>query len=396
MLNESLIPINNAGFELTVLPDGGYTLEPPPGWIAYNPDGLLPAIREISPENITSNIDTFNPTANFFNQVPEGENIANISLIQSPGSGIAGLTQTLDAVVAANTKYTLTVDVGSAAGNFFGFDLTGSPGYRVELLAGDEAIAVDNNSLTLEDGKFTTTTVTYTAAVGESILGKNLGIRLVNLLNGGGVEVDFDNVQLKAEAFTVSPITTNQTLFGSSNSTTLNGGLGNDTIFGNGLATIIFGGDGNDKIYGSAKDEYLSGGAGNDTIYGNGGFDTIYAGGGNNFIYGGSQADRIYAGAGNDTIFANGGGDFINSGAGLDTIFLGGKATVTLEKGEGYDTIKNFELGSSRFMIGSLLNDLSFADSAGGVRIFAGNDLLAVVSNQSASTFRSNVGGIFA
>ncbi|MBW4570446.1 MAG: hypothetical protein KME31_21190 [Tolypothrix carrinoi HA7290-LM1] len=75
---------------------------------------------------------------------------------------------------------------------------------------------------------------------------------------------------------------------------------------------------------------------------------------------------------------------------------MGGKATVTLEKGEGYDTIKNFELGSSRFMIGSLLNDLSFADSAGGVRIFAGNDLLAVVSNQSASTFSSNVGKIFA
>jgi serralysin len=72
-----------------------------------------------------------------------------------------------------------------------------------------------------------------------------------------------------------------------------------------------------------------------------------------------------------------------------------GKATVALQVGEGYDTINNFELGSGTFIVSNLLNNLSFADSVNGVGIFAGNDLLAVVSSQSASTFRSNVGGNF-
>jgi hypothetical protein len=86
---------------------------------------------------------------------------------------------------------------------------------------------------------------------------------------------------------------------------------------------------------------------------------------------------------GNDTIYGNG-------GAGNNTIFLGaGDAAIALNRG-GFDTVNNFQLGSSRFFVGSLLNDLSFADSSSGVRISAANDLLAVVSNQSASTFSSN------
>jgi hypothetical protein len=59
-----------------------------------------------------------------------------------------------------------------------------------------------------------------------------------------------------------------------------------------------------------------------------------------------------------------------------------GKATVALQVGEGYDTINNFELGSGTFIVSNLLNNLSFADSVNGVGIFAGNDLLAVVSSQ--------------
>ncbi|MBD2608343.1 nucleoside hydrolase [Scytonema hofmannii FACHB-248] len=186
-------------------------------------------------------------------------------------------------------------------------------------------------------------------------------------------------------------------VYGSDARDVISGLSGDDIIYGNGGEDTLLGGYGNDTIYGSASNEFISGGVGNDTIYGNGGLDTIYAGEGDNLIYGGSQADRIFAGSGNDTIYANGGGDFINSGAGLDTVYLGtGKATVVLEAGQGYDTINNFELGSSTFIVGNLLNDLTFADESNGVRIFAGNDLLAVVSNQSASTFSSNVGGIFA
>lgn len=35
-----LASIENAGFEEIVLEDGDFTIEPPPGWELYNPDGI--------------------------------------------------------------------------------------------------------------------------------------------------------------------------------------------------------------------------------------------------------------------------------------------------------------------------------------------------------------------
>ena len=126
-----------------------------------------------------------------------------------------------------------------------------------------------------------------------------------------------------------------------------------------------------------------------------GGNDILIGGTGDDLIFGGAQADIILAGSGNDTIFANGGNDLINSGVGLDTVWLGeGAATVVLDQGDGNDIIQNFQLGSTRFKVSSL-SDLSFTDSANGVQIFQKDDLLAVVSSQSASTFSANASQIF-
>jgi Ca2+-binding RTX toxin-like protein len=151
----------------------------------------------------------------------------------------------------------------------------------------------------------------------------------------------------------------------------------------------------NDTIAGTAGSESINGGNGNDVIYGNGGKDTLIGGAGNDLIYGGSAVDKILAGAGNDTIFGNGGDDFINSGAGFDTVWLGaGAATVVLESGQGYDTIKNFQLGATQLKVGSLDN-LTFDDSADGAQIFQSDTLLAVVSWQSASNLSNNARDIF-
>lgn len=214
--NSFIIPIVNPGFEDPILADGGFTLEPPTGWTAYNPDGLFPVNPivdpTVAPTTITSNIDAFNPTLDYYpNGIPEGENVGNVSLVQAPGSGIAGLAQTLDTVLAANTKYTLMVDVGSAVGDFLGFDLTGSPGYRVELLAGDTVLAAEQNNVFFKDGTFETSTVTFTATPDNLYLGQNLGIRLINILQGPGVEVDFDNVRLNAQ---VIPVCEHEVLLG--------------------------------------------------------------------------------------------------------------------------------------------------------------------------------------
>lgn len=174
----------------------------------------------------------------------------------------------------------------------------------------------------------------------------------------------------------------------------IDGRGGNDIINSNGGADVLLGGGGNDQIAGSSDHDYIDGGSGSDTLFGNGGEDTLIGGNGSDTIYGGSDADRILGGAGNDTIFANGGGDFVDTGVGQDTVWLGGEATLVLETGSGFDTINNFQLGSTLFSV-SDVNALSFVDSSAGARIEQGGDLLAVVSWQSASTLSNNVDAIF-
>jgi Peptidase family M1 domain/RTX calcium-binding nonapeptide repeat (4 copies)/Peptidase M1 N-terminal domain len=170
-------------------------------------------------------------------------------------------------------------------------------------------------------------------------------------------------------------------------------------IYSDTLASIpelgLFAGTlGDDTLFGTSADETYSGLNGNDIIYGNGGMDKLFGNSGDDLIYGGAQADRILGGTGNDTIYANGGGDFVDSGAGSDLIWLGGAATVVLAAGEGYDTVKGFQLGTTQFQIGST-ETLSFMDSGEGAQIFQGEDLLAVVTWQSASVLSGNVAQIF-
>jgi Peptidase family M1 domain/RTX calcium-binding nonapeptide repeat (4 copies)/Peptidase M1 N-terminal domain len=152
---------------------------------------------------------------------------------------------------------------------------------------------------------------------------------------------------------------------------------------------------GDDTLYGTNANETLTGLAGNDTLYGNGGEDRLVGNSGDDLIYGGLQSDRIFAGTGDDTIYANGGNDLVNGGQGSDVIWLGnGTATIVLAAGDGYDTIKNFQLGMTKLQIGST-DDLTFADSAEGAQIFQSEDLLAIVSWQSAGNLSSNVSQVF-
>ncbi|AFY58159.1 putative calcium-binding protein [Rivularia sp. PCC 7116] len=159
--------------------------------------------------------------------------------------------------------------------------------------------------------------------------------------------------------------------------------------------SVINGTSNGELLFGTDISEFIVGKIGNDTIFGNGGEDNLIGNEGDDLIYGASQADTILGGEGNDTIFANGGGDLINSGTGEDTVWLGaGEATVIIETGEGFDTVNNFQLGATTFQVESKDN-LSFVDSINGAKIFQGDDLLAVVSWQSANTFSDNQDSIF-
>ncbi|MEM7554384.1 MAG: hypothetical protein AAF378_09835 [Cyanobacteria bacterium P01_A01_bin.84] len=61
---------------------------------------------------------------------------------------------------------------------------------------------------------------------------------------------------------------------------------------------------------------------------------------------------------------------------------------------DGFDTVKNFQLGATTLGVENIDN-LSFVDSADGARIFQGDDLLGVVTWQSANTFSENRDSIF-
>jgi hypothetical protein len=78
------------------------------------------------------------------------------------------------------------------------FQFGGFPNYRIDLLAGTNVLASDNNTLLLDEGRFLTSTVAVSTGNNHPLAGQTLGIRLVNLNNAPGIEVNFDNVRLDA------------------------------------------------------------------------------------------------------------------------------------------------------------------------------------------------------
>ncbi|OLT59151.1 calcium-binding protein [Moorena bouillonii] len=185
------------------------------------------------------------------------------------------------------------------------------------------------------------------------------------------------NINLDIDDNLILGTSGNDSLFGSVENDQIEGLAGNDTIFGSEGINTLLGGDGNDVIYGGSKLDVIRGGSGN---------DTIFASEGNNEIFGGSGDDIIYSGSGND---------LINSGSGDDTLWLGGgDDLIVLQSGNGFDTIKNFQLGLTIFDAGDS-DQLSIVDGANGSEISRGGDLLAVVSWTQASTLIDNLDMVF-
>lgn len=197
-VGESL-SVMNPGFEEPALSDGAFTHRllpdhPVPGWSVIDADGL------IDKPNYGTDFGVFNPPAGAFpDEASEGNNVAFIWMAGPFDTGELTLSQTLTDVLAANTTYTLQVDVGDQL-EYANFQMEGFPGYRIELLAGDTVLATDLDSLSIEEGSFQTTTLTYTSPSDAPNLGSSLEIRLTNLLQGPGFEVDFDNVRLDASS----------------------------------------------------------------------------------------------------------------------------------------------------------------------------------------------------
>lgn len=198
-------------------PFNEFTFGPPNGWQLYDPGSITSGGA-----GSTFFVGTLTPTAPtyFTNGASDGQRVAiAFNYFGSGGLGQYGLQQTLAATLQANTNYSLQVDIGNIAsgtsidGTFF--PLTGFPGYRVELLAGGQVIAADNNSLSgsIAEGTFSTSTIQFSTGTSPLHIGESLGIRLINLnlidpsFPNSDIEVDFDHVRLSAVTAVPEPAT---------------------------------------------------------------------------------------------------------------------------------------------------------------------------------------------
>ena len=213
------VPIDNPGFEDSVLPDGEYDYSlDNQGWGYFANGGEQGSWNPGLP-------GTSEP--GFGGNAPEGQNIGwvNPGGVGVPG-GLAQVLTDADATLQADTTYTLTVEVGNTPGYPWN-------GYKVQLLAGGTPhtpgtgaytgpvtggtlLAEDNNSLTIAVDTFETSTVTYTydPELHSDLLGEPLQIRLLSLGNvaaGDYTEVNFDNVKLSYDGPPRPPLAKNPT-----------------------------------------------------------------------------------------------------------------------------------------------------------------------------------------
>ena len=121
---------------------------------------------------------------------------------------------------------------------------------------------------------------------------------------------------------------------------------------------------GKDVILGSRKSDIIYGEKGNDKIYANSGRDKLIGGKGNDRIYGGSSGDILTGGSGKDRLWGQGGSD-----------------TFRVERGSGYDIIKDFTDGEDKIQIIDDASGLKLSRRGDHVLIRHRGDLVAVVEN---------------
>ncbi|MBD2087076.1 DUF4347 domain-containing protein [Trichocoleus sp. ST-U3] len=184
-----------------------------------------------------------------------------------------------------------------------------------------------------------------------------------------------------------------ETLVGTSLDDRINGFGGHDTIVGGLGKDRIYGDDGNDTLIGDLNNNLLTGGSMgmDDIIYGGTGSDRINGCGGNDTLYGEAGSDQIWGDGGDDRLYGGLGNDILTGGLGRD-IFA-------VSKGEGTDTIRDFQIGQDYIgLVGGLaLNQLSIIQQGSNTSIIdnSNNQTLAILAGVNAATFMSNAASTF-
>ena len=163
------VPIVNPGFDADPLADGSFEVSGITGWTT------APGFGQ----------GIYDPTASdYFDPIPSGENVGYSN------STAGRLSQVLTTQLEANTRYVLEVEIGWNNHDPFA-------GYIVRLLTNDDTLlAEDDSSQMPPQGRFTTSTLVFTTGADHPKLGQSLKI----LLTSPGVQANFDDVRLTAEA----------------------------------------------------------------------------------------------------------------------------------------------------------------------------------------------------
>jgi acetyl esterase/lipase len=189
------LTISNHSFEFPAIPADSFNVaSAPPGWVSYG-----------SINNNNRSVGVLDPAGStlYAGPVPHGENVGVTFLMDNPqnqtffANSEAGIRQTLAATLQTKRRYTLRVEVGNIANDVNApFAFAGFPNYRIDLMAGTNVLASDNNTLLPGEGLFHTSTVAVNIAASNPFGGQQLGVRLVNLNSAPGIEVNWDNVRL--------------------------------------------------------------------------------------------------------------------------------------------------------------------------------------------------------
>ena len=186
----------------------------------------------------------------------------------------------------------------------------------------------------------------------------------------------------------------------------LYGDGGNDRLYGEGGADTLWGGEGNDGLNGGSENDILNGEAGNDGLNGGEGNDTLNGGEGDDYMMGNAGDDEMIGGIGSDFIFGGIGSDRLvgsevgnNTAAQID-ILVGGEGSDTFVVRDMYKTfgendfaiIQDFNIEEDTIETGGATYSLVDVGGnlPGGVGLYDGGELLAVIQRYSATQLDVN------
>jgi hypothetical protein len=297
-----------------------------------------------------------------------------------------------------------TTEAGGTA--TFSVKLNSQPTANVTLgLASSDQTegSVSTPSLTFTPNNWNLTQTITVKGVDDVLVDGNIAYNIVtsaaistdakyNALNPQDVaiaNIDNDTAPLNV----INGTSLSETLVGTSLDDRINGFGGHDTIVGGLGKDQIYGDDGNDTLIGDLNNNVLTGGSMgmDDIIYGGTGSDRINGCGGNDYLYGEAGSDQIWGDGGNDRLYGGLGNDILTGGLGRDTF--------AVSKGEGTDTIRDFQIGQDYIgLVGGLkLNQLSIIQQGSNTSIIdnSNNQTLAILAGVNATTFLSSAASTF-